>query len=176
MTTPQDIRVRIREETAPDIRGIKDVNEQAFAGTEEATIIDALRSAGAVTLSLVAVVDGEVVGHLLCSPVSINRDSTSTEAVGLGPMAVAAKFQRMGIGSRLVDECLRRLRQAGHSAVVLVGHPAFYPRFGFVPASRFGLHCEFECPDEAFMALELQPGSLAHLEGGVVHFRPEFSE
>ncbi len=167
--------IRIREERPSDIPAIRDLNQRAFDGNEEATIVDALRSTGAASASLVAVKDDRVVGHILFSPVSIETPSVTAGAIGLAPLAVLPEFQGKGIGSLLVREGLEKLRRAGHAAVVLVGHPAYYPRFGFVPARQYGLRCEFDCSAEAFMALELHPGSLSGLDGGVVRYRREFS-
>lgn len=94
--------------------------------------------------------------------------------MGLGPMAVAPAFQRRGIGSLLVRAGLQECASRGCDAVVVLGHPEFYPRFRFRPASAFQLRCEFDVPDEAFMALELRPGSIAR--GGLVRYRPEFHD
>jgi len=131
-----------------------------------------LAAAGAVLLSLVAEVDGAVVGHILFSPVTIETEASTKSAVGLAPMAVLPGHQRQGIGARLIERGLQELRRQGHTAVVVLGHPGYYPRFGFERASRFGLRCQFDCPDEAFMALELQPGALAEVRG-LVRYRPE---
>jgi putative acetyltransferase len=90
-------------------------------------------------------------------------------------MAVVPEYQRRGIGSRLVADALAMLRRARHGAVVVLGHPGYYPRFGFSRASLFGLRCEFECPDEAFMAFELVPGALTD-RSGTVRYRAEFRE
>ena len=110
-----------------------------------------------------------MVGHIAFSPVTIEPAGS---AIGLAPMAVLPAHQRRGIGGRLVREGLEQLRAAGHGAVVVLGHPEYYPRFGFTRASRFGLRCELDCPDEAFMALELVPGALAN-RAGLVRYRRE---
>jgi putative acetyltransferase len=175
----------IRRETSADQAGIRRVHERAFPGPAEAAIVDALRAAGAVTLSLVAGPAGEagqvaapaapaatVWGHILFSPVSVATPAGERAAVGLAPMAVDPDQQRRGIGGRLVREGLDVLRREGHRAVVVLGHPDYYPRFGFAPASRFGLRWEHPCPDEAFMAVALVPDGLDDL-AGVVRYRPE---
>jgi putative acetyltransferase len=166
--------IEVRREAHADRAAVRRVNEEAFAGAEEAAIVDALRDAGAATLSLVAVIAGEVVGHILFSPVTIDgragdaaRGAGCPRCVGLAPMAVLPAHQRMGVGSALVRAGLAELRAGG---VVVVGHPTYYPRFGFVRASLLGLRWEHDCPDEAFMALELVPGKLGR---GVVRYRPE---
>ena len=88
-------------------------------------------------------------------------------------MAVLPDHQRCGVGSRLVERGLQVLRGEGHQAVIVLGHPEYYPRFGFVPASRFGIRSTYDVPDNVFMALELQPGSLQNC-AGTVHYQPEF--
>jgi putative acetyltransferase len=93
--------------------------------------------------------------------------------MGLAPMAVRLEYQNQGTGSALVRSGLQACREVGAPAVFVLGHPGFYPRFGFIPASRFGLNCEYDVPDEAFMALELEPGALLGAEG-VVKFHPDF--
>ena len=165
----------IRLEAVADVAAVRRVNEAAFAQPDEGRIVDAIRAAGAATLSLVAVTGDTLVGHILFSPVTIATPAEARSAVGLAPMAVLPELQRCGIGSLLVRAGLERLRRERQPAVVVLGHPTYYPRFGFVPASRFGLRWELDCPDEAFMALELIGGSLAGLQGGVVRYRPELS-
>jgi len=151
------------------------VNERAFAQSSEADIVDAVRSAGAMTLSLVALLRGEVVGHILFSPVTVQSPNGNFDAVGLAPMAVVPELQKNGIGSQLVQRGLAELRAAGHELVVVLGHAAYYRRFGFVKASTYGIRSEYRVPDEVFMALELKPGALRGHVGGVVRYRPEFA-
>ncbi len=115
---------------------------------------------------------GTLVGQITFSPVSLDGDY-ELGLLALGPMAVLPTRQHEGIGTRLIHAGLERCSRMRCPAVVVVGHPDYYPRFGFVPASRFGLRCEFEVPDEAFMARELVPGAL---EGhtGTIHYHPAF--
>jgi putative acetyltransferase len=135
--------------------------------------VDVLRACGKATLSLVAVEDGRIVGHMLFSPVTIEARDQTFLAVGLAPMAVLPERQRRGIGSQLVEVGLLECRNAGYECVVVLGHPTYYPRFGFVPASRYGLKSEFEVPDEAFMVVGWHGGVLKE-GGGVVRYQPEF--
>jgi len=165
----------IRPETPRDLDAIRHVNEQAFGQKAEADIVEKLRSRGALTLSLVAVRRDEVEGHIAFSPIAVESEGSSFEALALAPMAVLPAYQRQGIGGRLVRAGLEACRDLGHEIVVVLGHPAYYPRFGFVPAGPEGMSCEFEVPEEAFMVLELRAGALAG-RGGVVKFQPEFSE
>jgi putative acetyltransferase len=164
----------IREENPQAILAIRRVNELAFEQPGEADLVDSLRSSGGVSLSLVAVDDtGTVVGHILFSPVELETPSETMEAFGLGPMAVLPTMQRQGIGGDLIREGIQRLRRSDKEIVVVLGHPEYYPRFGFQLASNFGVHWEHDAPDEAFMLLELRPGALEG-RGGVVRYRSEF--
>ncbi len=163
----------IREEEKGDIGQVRRLNTLAFEGEAEADLVDALRDARAVTLSLVAVEQARAVGHILFSPVAISSGSESFEALGLGPMSVSPAQQCKGVGSSLVRASLERLRAAGHGVVVVLGHPTYYPRFGFRRASEFNVGCEYDVPDAAFMLLELSPGALGG-RVGTVKYRPEF--
>ena len=163
----------IRREEPRDADAVRRVNELAFGERTEANLVRELTAASASTLSLVAEKDGYVVGHILFSPVTIETPAGQVTAIGLAPMAVLPDQQRKGIGTRLVQEGLAELRRLGHEVVVVVGHPDYYPRFGFKRASQFGLRTEIDCPDEAFMAIELRPGALAG-RGGMVRYRPDF--
>ena len=168
----------VRSETPEDASEIRRVNELAFGTPAEANLVEALRDRGKAVLSLVAVEDNRVVGHLLLSPVTIGSGEPVDEtfsALGLGPMAVLPEHQRRGIGSLLIESALNTSRKAGHDCVVLVGHAEYYPRFGFVPASRFGLQCQYDVPDEVFMAMELREGTLTRHKG-MVRYQPEFDE
>lgn len=164
----------IRDERAGDAAAIRAVHEQAFGASGEANLVEALRDANAVVVSLVAAVEGVVIGHVLFSPVEMERGDEA-RVVGLAPMAVSPAAQRRGIGSRLVREGLDRCRAAGVDAVVVLGHAAYYPRFGFVPASRFGLRCEYDVPDDVFMAIELRASALAAVSG-LVRYHPAFAQ
>ena len=165
----------IRQETREDIAIIRYINEQAFDGTVEADIIEKLRDRGALTLSLVAMQDNEVVGHIAFSPVKVESEHSDFETIALAPMAILTAYQRRGIGSQLVRAGLEECRRLGYKAVVVLGHADYYPRFGFVPASTFNLKCEYQVPDEAFMALELSKGALSHISG-TVKYQPEFQD
>ena len=161
----------IRPEAPGDADGVRAVNLAAFDGAQEADIVDRLRLAGGRLLSLVAEVDGELVGHILFSEVTVDRGAA--RGMGLAPMAVLPSRQRNGIGSALVRRGLAMLRAEGCPFVVVLGHPAYYPRFGFAPASRHGLSCEYEdVPDEAFLVLELTAGGLEGV-AGVARYRAE---
>ncbi len=163
----------VRPERSEDAASIRAVNLSAFGQPDEADLVDALRSAGKVTTSLVAAIGERVVGHILFSPVTIVSASGEIPAVGLGPMAVLPDLQRRGIGGVLVEQGLEACRSAAHDLVVVLGHAEYYPRFGFVPASRFGVGCEYDVPDEVFMAIELRPGAFDGVSG-TARYAPEF--
>jgi len=165
----------IRPETPENKAAICHVNEEAFGDTGEAGLVEKLRSRQAIILSLVAIDGDRVVGHILFSPVTVESERQSFNAVGLGPMAVLPLHQKRGVGSELVRTGLEECRRLGHEIVVLVGHPNYYPRFGFVLANPKGVKCEFEVPDESWMILELREGALAGRRG-TVSFQPEFRE
>ena len=166
--------MKIRDERPGDEPAIFAVNEAAFRQPDEARLVDALRSAGAIVVSLVAEIDGELVGHILFSEVTLEPPRPVADMVGLAPVAVAPGRQGGGIGGALIEEGLRRCGKLGYGATVLLGHPSYYPRFGFLPAHRFGLSCEFPSPPEAFMAIELAPGGLEG-EPALVRYHPAFS-
>jgi putative acetyltransferase len=166
--------IAIRKEEPADAPEIRHVVDQAFGQSEEADIVEALRRRGAVTLFLVAVRDDRVIGHILFSPVTIESERSGFEAIGLGPMAVLPTYQNQGIGSQLARRALQECRDAGHEIVVVLGHPAYYPRFGFVPAIPLGIRWELETSEGAFMVLELRDGALAG-RTGVVRYQPEFT-
>jgi putative acetyltransferase len=164
-------KLLIRGETPADIPGIREVTEAAFAQRFEADLVDALRREADPFISLVAEGDGQVVGHICFSPVTIAADGGARGYVGLGPMAVAPAVQNQGIGSRLVQAGLDECRRRGLKLVVVVGHAAFYPRFGFQPASRLGLLCEYGVPDDVFMAVRLDE---TVRPAGLVRYHPAF--
>jgi len=124
-------------------------------------------------LSLVAVKEGRVVGHILFSPIAIETEIGLVRVLSLAPMAVLPEFQRQGIGSELVRYGLKECERFGHEVVVVIGHPEYYPRFGFSPARAKGLEAPFEVPDAAFMVLELKEGALEGIKG-LIRLPPEF--
>jgi len=177
-------RFAVRPEAPRDRRAVALVHDQAFGRAAEGDLAAALSAAGAGMLSLVAAQDDWIVGHILFSPVTIvppaGLRAAATLApvalapVALAPMAVLPWLQRRGIGSRLVQAGVAALRPNGHGAVFVLGAPALYGRFGFVPASDFGLCREGHAPEPAFLALELTAGVLAGVSG-TIRYRAEFS-
>ena len=163
--------IHIREEHPEDVTAIWEINTRAFGQDQEGNIVDALRSNGAALFSLVATWNGRVVGHIMYSPLSVGE----VTGAGLGPLAVLPEHQRRGIGSELVKAGNQRLRETGCPFIVVLGHPAFYPRFGFIPASTYGITCEWEVPDAAFMVLVLDEAKMTGVIGAA-RYRTEFSK
>ena len=165
----------IRPERHDDVAAVRRVNEAAFGQRAEADLVDRLREAAVDSVSLVAELDG-VVGHLLFSPVVVEGVGRRIVGMGLAPMAVLPDYQRQGIGLQLVTRGLGILEERGCPFVVVVGHPEYYPRFGFEPASRHGLRSQWEgIPDAAFMVLVLDPLAMSGVSG-VAAYGPQFTE
>ena len=165
----------IRLERHEDVSEVRSVNELAFGQPTEANLVGRLRQACTASLSLVAEDDG-VVGHILFTPVVVESASRRVIGMGLAPMAVLPHRQRQGIGSQLVTRGLDVLRERGCPFVVVVGHPDYYPRFGFEPASAHGLVSQWEgMPDAAFMVLILDVHAMTGVSG-VARYREEFNE
>ena len=165
--------LHIGAEQPEDQAGIRLVNERAFETSAEAGLVDALRQQARPLLSLVARDGDAIVGHILFSPVTLSSHP-DLRVMGLAPMAVLPQRQRTGVGSALVRAGLQALRTSGIPAVVVLGHHAYYPRFGFVPASTFGIVSEYDVPDDVFMALELEPDTLKG-RAGTIRYHPAFA-
>ncbi|MEG4227465.1 N-acetyltransferase [Microcoleus sp. N9_B2] len=163
----------IRTEKPEDLEAVRNVNIAAFGRENEANLVDQLRGIGA-TFSLVAVQSDRIVGHIFFSLVTVEgKCSRNLSILGLAPVAVLPDYQRQGIGTLLIQQGLKECRRSGFQAVVVLGHPDFYSRFGFIPASRKNLGCEYDVPDEAFMVFELESGALQDCSG-MVKYRSEF--
>ena len=158
----------IREETAGDYDAVFHVERDAFGREDEARLVEQLREDGVVIASLVAVEEGEVVGHILFTELPVESEAGTVRAAALAPMAVRSDMQSRGIGSALVEAGIAVCRQRGVKAVVVLGHASYYPRFGFSAALASRLQAPFSGP--VFMAMELEPGSLA--AGG----KPRYAE
>jgi putative acetyltransferase len=160
----------IRPERQDDVASIHAVHNASFPTEGEARLVSLLRAAGRLSVSLVAEVDGVVVGHVALSPVST---TASDVGVGLAPVAVLEAHRRRGIAARLIEASLDACRSAGFGWVVVLGEPAYYARFGFRPASAFGLSDEYG-GGAAFQGVELIPGTLP-FAAGLVRYAPEFA-
>jgi putative acetyltransferase len=165
--------MRVRPETEADRAAVRAVNEAAFETDAEADLVEGLRGSGVSLVSLVAEADGEIIGHILFSPVWQNDDA-SLNVMGLGPMAVVPNRQRNGVGSALLRQGLICCKDLGARAVVVIGHPEYYPRFGFAPASRYSLRCEYDVPEDVFMVAELEAGAL-NGASGLIRYHDAFA-
>ena len=161
--------IEVRIETSADRDAVRRVHEAAFGQREEADLVDRIRDRAARYLGLVAVEAGEVVGHIAFSPVTV--DGSDVVALGLAPMAVRPDRQRAGVGAALVRAGLAACREAGAEAVFVLGHPAYYPRFGFAPAAGRGVGNEYDAPPDAFLVVELVSGALDGA-GGTARYDP----
>ncbi|MGE3316510.1 MAG: GNAT family N-acetyltransferase [Planctomycetaceae bacterium] len=164
--------VSVRVESSVDFEAIRVVNRRAFGGDDEPRLVDALRDGGYSRVSLVAVQNDRVVGHILFSTLPIVTETGVVPALSLAPMAVEPERQRRGIGSQLVRSGLEACRSAGHRIVIVLGHPEFYPRFGFTAELARPLESPYS--GEAFMAIELLPGALGGVKGRV-EYPPPFA-
>lgn len=159
MTGPSfDGGLRVREEMTRDRVGIRKLNRAAFGGHEEENLVDRLRKDGDFVASLVAVVGNAVVGHVLFSRLAISGGEKPVSAAALAPMAVLPERQRAGIGTRLIQTGLALCRSRGVEAIFVLGHPGYYPRFGFSAETARGVTAPFS--GDAFMAIELRRGVL----------------
>ena len=165
--------MNVRAETNNDWPAVYDLNLFAFDMEAEANLVDVLRNCATPHISLVAEIEDEIVGHIMFSPVELSGCS-SAFIMGLAPMAVKEKFRGIGVGSKLVESGIEACKKLEVGAVVVLGHSRYYPKFGFNPAFNFNLSCEYDVPDEAFMALELLPGYLSS-KSGVVKYHAAFA-
>ena len=165
----------IRPELPEDASAIFEVHFQAFAQDGESRLVNALRADGDINpeLSLVAVHGNRIIGHILLCPIAIISDSAETPALSLATLGVHQDYQCMGIGGSLIEAGLEECRRLGHRIVIVVGHPGYYPRFGFTVAKEAGISAPFPCPDNVLMALPLEPGALDGI-GGIVRYPDAF--
>ncbi len=155
--------IQTRVSDSADHDGIRRVHEKSFGRKAEANLVETLLASDALIkeLSIVAIEGEQIVGHILYTKVDIINDkdgsnsSQGTYAIALAPLAVLPEFQKKGIGKRLMKESIAKANGAGHGIIIVLGHPEYYPKFGFKPASEFGMNSPFDAPDDAFMALAL---------------------
>jgi putative acetyltransferase len=167
--------VVVRGEQAQDIPGIREVNRLAFGQAQESRIVDVLRDSCRDILSLVAVYQGHIVGHILFSPASISMKERTVTGMGLAPMAVLPEFQRKGVGTTLVRTGIFSLKARTCPFIIVLGQPQYYPRFGFKKASIYHIESEWNVPDEAFMIMILDDIAMKGVQG-TARYRPEFVE
>lgn len=160
-----DLAIRI--EIPANFNGLREVNREAFGREAEADLVDTLRQNGKFVLSLVALLDDRVVGHIVFTDLL----GSTRRIAGLGPMAVRPAYQRRGIGGALVRSGLEYLREQSYAAVVVLGHKDYYPKFGFLPAANFGIRTQFEASPGYLLVAPLSGSPIAP---GTVRYQPEF--
>jgi len=160
----------VRHETNSDVEAIAVVNRLAFGQDDEGDLVDSLRQGDFVALSMVAVIDERVVGHIMLSQLEIISEHATIAALALAPMAVLPDFQGQGIGSQLISAALDQCRHDGHTIVIVLGHPNYYPRFGF--STELAKPLESIYAGDSFMAMELVAGALRGVTGSVRYSSP----
>lgn len=165
------MNVRIRPETVEDYQAIGRVHREAFGGQAEADLVESLREGGFAEVSLVALLGESIVGHILFSRVTIATQSENWKALSLAPLGVLPSYQCSGVGSLLMEAGLKGCRDLGEQIVVVLGHPNYYPRFGFKASLAQPLDSPFGGGD-SWMALELVDGALDDIQGRVLYPPP----
>ncbi len=168
------MNIEVRPETEAERSAVFDLNVAAFPSPAEAKLVDSLRRSAEPYISLVATNGPDIVGHIMFTPVTLDAFS-ELKLMGLAPMAVSPALQRSGIGTMLVNAGLEQCRERGIGAITVLGHAEYYPRFGFRPASEWGIECEYDVPDDVFMLLELSPGYLKDCKG-TIRFHAAFAD
>lgn len=168
------VAVTIRREQPMDFVATREVNLAAFPEPAEADLVEQLRVNGKATISLVAVQGDRTVGHILFSPATVDSSQGPVEVLALGPMAVVPEQQGRGVGSLLVTTGLKEAKALGYPCVVVLGHPSYYPRFGFRESTQFGVTTEYDVPAKYFMLAELEEGALQGITG-LARYQPEFA-
>ncbi len=166
------MNLTIRDERPEDLTAVYEVNRLAFGREDEANLVADLRPLARPFISLVAIFDETVVGHLLFTRVDIQGENGSGTAMGLGPVAVLPDFQKRKVGSRLIEAGLNRSRQLGQNLVFVLGHPDYYRRFDFLSARSMGFYFRSADTDPYFFVLELLPGAADNLTGEVKYLPP----
>lgn len=173
------MNVIIRQEDVGDYLAVGELNRLAFNQESEAKLVDMLRKNESVfipELSIVAEIDNEIAGYILFTHIEIVEAAIPVAtSLALAPVAVAPSFQGKGIGGRLIETGLDKAASLGFGSVIVLGHPGYYPRFGFLPASKWDIKCPYDVPADAFMARELFAGALENVPG-TVRYPKEFDE
>ncbi|PEQ03712.1 GNAT family N-acetyltransferase [Bacillus toyonensis] len=173
--------VTIRQEQKNDYRKTEKVVKEAFSLEEfsdktEHELVKRIRECDAFVpeLSIVAV-DEDIVGHIMLSKITIEQGGTTVDSLALAPVSIAPSHQKKGIGGKLITAALEKTKELGYGSVVVLGHPEYYPKFGFERASQWNIKAPFEVPDEVFMVMELRENTLQGVEG-IVQYSSAFAE
>jgi len=165
---------KIRKEKTEDYQQIREILVAAFETPAEADLVETLRDSGCPYLSWVCEENGGLIGHILFTPVQLQGEASGLRLMGLAPLAVLPSAQNSGVGSLLIKAGIQACRSEGDDAIVVLGHPAYYPRFGFVPAVKHNIKSVYDVPDDVFMILALKPDALKGKQG-IVRFHAAFS-
>lgn len=164
----------IRAEQPRDFDAVRSILLAAFGREAEARLVDRLRASGKITSALVAEEKDRILGHVVFSRIDVEGKEAPAAAIALAPLAVLPAFQRLGVGSALVSAGLERCRLDRQGRVLVLGDPAYYARFGFVPATKYGIECGLPASPEALLAVELAPGAFSGT--GVARYGHEFED
>ncbi|WP_339730632.1 N-acetyltransferase [uncultured Gimesia sp.] len=165
----------IRPEEPEDAAAIRHVEEQAFGQPAEADLVDRLRAACPEQISLVAIMEDELVGHILFTPAVIEyEDGSKLNGFGLAPVAVLPAFQKQGVGTALIQSGLAELQHRNQPFVIVLGHPEYYPRFGFQPAYRYHLTCKFTGENRDTFLIHLLKNKGFQAKAGDARYHPVF--
>ena len=174
--------INIRKENIEDRDEIYNIIKESFKSAEhsdgsEQDLVNRLRNSDSYIhdLSLVATCNKTIVGHIMFTKISIENKDLKTESLALAPLSVLPKYQRQGVGSKLISEGLSIAKNLGYKSVVVLGSEKYYPKFGFKEAKKFGINPPFDLPSENFMVIDLEPASLKYVNG-VVKYAKEFFE
>ena len=170
------MKIEIRREQPGDYECVRNVNDEAFKQETEGKIVDRVRESDPDHLSLVAIDDRQIIGHIFFSRVIIESKEDIVNGMGLAPMAVLPSYQNQGIGSMLVKRGIKILKENAIPFIIVLGHEHYYPRFGFTIASCHGIRCQWErVPDKAFLIMILDDRIMQNVKG-IARYRKEFDE
>ncbi|MBT3180122.1 MAG: N-acetyltransferase [Candidatus Marinimicrobia bacterium] len=170
--------MEIRKENINDYSDVYNLNKATFEEDEEAKLVDLLRKSSAFIpeLSLVAIIDKKIVGHILFTKIKIIDDKgNKNESLALAPMAVVPSLQKKGIGGQLIKTGLEKARKLNFESVIVLGHEKYYPRFGFKPTKQWGITAPWDVPTNVFMGIELVTDGFRNVKG-IVQYPKEFDE
>jgi predicted N-acetyltransferase YhbS len=170
------MKLVIRQESEADFAKVYELNKISFNQDNEAKLVDLLRKSTAFIpdLSLVAVLDNKIVGHILFTKIIIKDDKgRENDSLALAPMAVIPEFQKRGIGAQLIMQGLNKAKELGHKSVIVLGHEHYYPKFGFVAAEKWRIKSPYNVPTNVFMGIELAIDGLKNVTG-TVQYPKEF--
>ena len=166
----------IRQETKNDFRAVYSLTKSAFGQVNESELIEALRKSHTFVpeLSLVAIIDSQIVGHILFTKIIISDPAGfENSSLSLAPLSVDPRFQRQGIGGQLIRFGLNKAKELGYKSVIVLGHEHYYPKFGFSPSSKWDIKAPYDVPENAFMGIELVENGLMNARG-TVQYPKEF--